>query len=48
MPSFFPLLASALLACSGGGADQPKEIVIGQYGSLTGTAATFGDRKSVV
>ena len=31
-----------LIACGGGGADAPKEIVIGEYGSLSGTAATFG------
>ncbi len=33
--------AGGLAAC-GGGADAPKEIVIGQYGSLTGPEATFG------
>ena len=32
---------AALIGCSGG-ADAPKEIVIGEYGSLTGTSATFG------
>ncbi len=45
------LLASLLSACSGagdpaaqggGGAAPAKEIVIGQYGSTSGTAATFG------
>ncbi len=37
------LLAGAtLLGCTGGGADAPKEIVVGQYGSLTGPEATFG------
>jgi branched-chain amino acid transport system substrate-binding protein len=36
------LTLAALTACTGGGADAPKEIVIGEYGSLTGTAATFG------
>src|SRR5262245_47934382 len=35
------LLAAGLSACSGG-ADEPKEIVVGQYGSLTGSEATFG------
>lgn len=35
------LLASFLTACSGGDAET-KEIVIGQYGSMTGTSATFG------
>jgi branched-chain amino acid transport system substrate-binding protein len=35
------LLAALLTACSGG-SPEAKEIVIGQYGSLTGTAATFG------
>ncbi len=33
---------SFLAACGGGGADAPREIVVGEYGSLTGTAATFG------
>ncbi len=36
------LLVSLLAACAGGGGSETKEIVIGQYGSLTGTAATFG------
>lgn len=36
------ILAALLTACGGGGADEPKEIVVGEYGSLTGTAATFG------
>ncbi|MDP2317072.1 MAG: ABC transporter substrate-binding protein [Pseudomonadota bacterium] len=35
------LLTTFLAACSGG-APETKEIVIGQYGSLTGGAATFG------
>jgi branched-chain amino acid transport system substrate-binding protein len=37
------ILCTALLSCSGntGGAD-PSEIVIGEYGSLTGSTATFG------
>ncbi len=35
------LLVALLTACSGSQPDV-KEIVIGQYGSLTGTAATFG------
>lgn len=35
------LLVATLIACSGG-TNQPSEIVIGEYGSLTGTAATFG------
>ena len=35
------LLSTSLLGCSGG-ADEPKEIVVGQYGSLTGSEATFG------
>jgi branched-chain amino acid transport system substrate-binding protein len=40
-------VAAAIAAVPGisgcaGGADEPAEIVIGQYGSLTGTAATFG------
>jgi branched-chain amino acid transport system substrate-binding protein len=36
------LALTALNACTGGGADAPREIVIGEYGSLSGTAATFG------
>ncbi len=38
------LALSFLAACTGGGGgnEAPREIVIGQYGSLTGTAATFG------
>lgn len=36
------LMSALLLGACGGGADAPKEIVIGEYGSLTGTAATFG------
>jgi branched-chain amino acid transport system substrate-binding protein len=36
------LLLAAFLAACGGGADEPKEIVVGEYGSLTGTSATFG------
>jgi branched-chain amino acid transport system substrate-binding protein len=36
------LLFAALLASCGGGADEPKEIVVGEFGSLTGVAATFG------
>ena len=39
--SFAMLLLTTLFACTGG-QDAPKEIVIGEYGSLTGTAATFG------
>jgi len=35
------LLAAGLTACTGG-AEKPKEIVVGQYGSLTGSQATFG------
>lgn len=35
------LLVAALVACTGG-ETETKEIVIGEYGSLTGTAATFG------
>ena len=35
------LLATVLAACSGG-QDGPKEIVVGQYGSLSGPEATFG------
>lgn len=34
------LALGSLLAC--GGSSGPKEIVVGEYGSLTGTAATFG------
>ena len=33
---------AALSGCAGGGKDEPKEIVVGQYGSLTGAQATFG------
>ncbi len=37
------ILALGLLACNGGASNGEKgEIVIGEYGSLTGTAATFG------
>ncbi len=36
-----PIAVLLLSACSGG-ADQPKEIVVGEYGSLTGAQATFG------
>lgn len=37
------LLAATLAACGGGGGDQAgDEILIGEYGSLTGTTATFG------
>ncbi|MFZ5477594.1 MAG: ABC transporter substrate-binding protein [Myxococcota bacterium] len=32
----------ALLTGCGGGKDEPKEIVVGEFGSLTGTSATFG------
>ena len=47
---FLPLVSSlvglsllSLAACSGGPAESlPKEIVVGQYGSLTGAEATFG------
>jgi branched-chain amino acid transport system substrate-binding protein len=42
--SFLPALslsALALTACSGG-ENLPKEIVVGEYGSLTGAEATFG------
>ncbi len=35
------LAGAALMGCTGG-ADAPKEIVVGQYGSLTGPEATFG------
>src|SRR5215217_6565603 len=31
-----------LTACKGGGGDDANEIVIGEFGSLTGTTATFG------
>ncbi len=41
LPVFASLALSPFLACSGG-EDLPKEIVIGQYGSLTGAEATFG------
>jgi hypothetical protein len=34
------LALTALNACTGGGADAPREIVIGEYGSLSGTAAS--------
>lgn len=37
-----PLGLASLAGCTGGGSDGPKEVVVGQYGSLTGTAATFG------
>ncbi len=37
-----PLAAPTLVGCSGGGSGETPEIVVGQYGSLTGTAATFG------
>ncbi len=40
--SLVPLLALGFLNACTGGKDEPKEIVIGEYGSLTGTAATFG------
>ncbi len=44
MRFFSSLVASlalgSLVACGGSGG--PKEIVVGEYGSLTGTAATFG------
>lgn len=36
------LIAATLTACSGGGSADTKEVVIGQFGSMTGTAATFG------
>lgn len=36
------LLIGALWGCAGGGEPEVKEIVIGQYGSLTGPEATFG------
>lgn len=48
MPRLFSLLTTlalagvTLLSACGGGADEPKEIVVGQYGSLTGPEATFG------
>ncbi|MBW3629338.1 MAG: ABC transporter substrate-binding protein [Gemmatimonadetes bacterium] len=32
----------AITSCSGGGGDAANEILIGEYGSLTGTTATFG------
>ena len=35
------LLSLSLLGCSGG-KDEPKEIVVGEFGSLTGPEATFG------
>lgn len=38
----FALATAFTLSACKGGADEPKEIVIGQYGSLTGTSATFG------
>ena len=34
--------AFVLASCSGGGGDAANEILIGEYGSLTGTTATFG------
>lgn len=37
-----PLAGPTLVGCSGGGSGETPEIVVGQYGSLTGTAATFG------
>lgn len=37
-----PALLVTLLAACGGGAPEKKEIVVGQYGSLTGAEATFG------
>lgn len=39
--SALALAGSTLLGCAGG-SDAPKEIVVGQYGSLTGPEATFG------
>lgn len=48
MPRFIPLLTTlalaglSLLSACGGGADLPAEIVVGQFGSLTGPEATFG------
>ena len=43
MPTIRILALFLLAACTGGdGSDLPKEIVIGEYGSLSGTAATFG------
>lgn len=40
--SLVPLLALGLLTACPGGKEEPKEIVIGEYGSLTGAEATFG------
>lgn len=37
-----PLAGPALVGCAGGGGGETPEIVVGQYGSMTGTAATFG------
>lgn len=37
-----PMAGPTLVGCSGGGSGETPEIVVGQYGSLTGTAATFG------
>ncbi len=42
LAAFLAACSGGLAACGGGGADEPKEIVVGEYGSLTGTAATFG------
>src|SRR4051794_23442887 len=36
------LVATPLVSCKGGGSATSNEIVIGEYGSLTGTTATFG------
>ena len=37
---FFSVLA--LTACAGAKSDSGSEIVVGEFGSLTGTTATFG------
>ncbi len=42
MVAFPSLLAGFLWGCAGGSAPEVKEIVVGQYGSLTGAEATFG------
>lgn len=41
MLSILPLVL-ALTGCSGGTTAEPPEIVVGEYGSLTGAEATFG------
>jgi len=36
------LVAVILTSCSGHSGEQPEEILIGEYGSLTGSTATIG------